>query len=137
MIFTRRSFRSWDQGSIRDFTTAIFPVQGENGQNRIELDTNFNARNLNVIGGLRVEFTDNLLDHLGMVDTEGETTVMIFHHASLLMNTEHSLFPVGFVDETLQTLAMLFPQNEWTKDEDPSVLGCGQLNMTHIDAYQF
>ncbi|KAH6975755.1 hypothetical protein EDB80DRAFT_829857 [Ilyonectria destructans] len=62
-----------------------------------------------------VELTNNLLDHLEVVDIEGETTVMIFHHASFLNNQEQQLFPYGFVNETLQTLALLFPQNKLYK----------------------
>ncbi|KAL6404697.1 hypothetical protein AUP68_11524 [Ilyonectria robusta] len=151
-MWTGRAFRSWDQGTIRDFTASIFPVQGSNRHNGIQLDTDFNARNLDAIGGLKVELTNNLLDHLKVIDIEGETTVMIFHHASFLENQEHPLFPDGFVHETLQTLALLFPQNKWYKnskawyhkhfestmaDTDTGVLSCGPLTMTDIDAYQF
>ncbi|KAH7117309.1 hypothetical protein EDB81DRAFT_915948 [Dactylonectria macrodidyma] len=114
-LWTGRAFRSWDQGTINDFTASIFPVQRSNRHDGIRLDTDFNARNLDAIGGLKVELTNNLLDHLEVIDIEGETTVMIFHHASFLKNQEHPLFPDGFVDETLQTLALLFPQNKWYK----------------------
>jgi hypothetical protein len=150
-MWTGRAFRSWDQGSIHDFTTAIFPAQRSGGHSGIELSTDLNARNLDVIGGFKVELTDNLLDHLEVVDIEGETTIMIFHHASFLMSQKHALFPQGFVEETIQTLALLFPQNKWYKDcrawyhrhlkaimrEDAGVLSCGPLTMTNIDAYQF
>ena len=63
-----------------------------------------------------------------------------------------TFFPDGFVHETLQTLALLFPQNRWYRasktwyykylepamtDADPGVLECGPLTMTNIDEYQF
>ncbi|GAB1312804.1 Homeobox domain-containing protein [Madurella fahalii] len=151
-IWTRRAFRRWEESTIYDFTSNIFPVQRSNRHDGIQLDTDFNARNLDAIGGLKVELTNNLLDHLEVVDIEGETTIMIFHHASFLKNQKHPYFPAGFVEETLQTLALLFPQNRWYKDTrtwyykhlapvtpdlDASVLTCGPLTMTNIDAYQF
>ncbi|KAK3352724.1 hypothetical protein B0T25DRAFT_455656 [Lasiosphaeria hispida] len=151
-MWTGRAFRSWDEGSIRDFTASIFPMQRPNRHSGIELDIDFNARNLDAIGGFKVELTNNLLDHLEMVDIEGETTIMIFHHASFLLNQEHRLFPPGFIQETIQTLALLFPQNKWYKDskswyyrrlkptlidDDDGILACGPLTMANIDAYQF
>jgi len=147
-----RAFRIWNQGTISDFTANTFPVQRSNRHGGIQLDTNFNARNLDAIGGFRVELTNNLLDHLEVVDIEGRTTVMIFHHASFLKNQEYPFFPDGFVEETLQTLALLFPQNRWykkttswyhknlvseTTDADVAVFDCGPLSMTDIDAYHF
>ncbi|KAH7176052.1 hypothetical protein EDB81DRAFT_771789 [Dactylonectria macrodidyma] len=151
-MWTGRAYRSWDKGTIRDFTASIFSVQRSNPHDSVQLDRDFNARNLDVIGGLKVELTNNLLDHLKVIDIEGETTVMIFHHASFLQSQERDLFPDNFVYETLQTLALLFPQNQWykkstdwyhkalkpmTNDADTAVLECGPLTMTNIDEYQF
>jgi hypothetical protein len=112
-MWTGREYRVWEQGTIRDFAAAIFPEQRASWHNGIQLDRDFNARNLYAIGGFKVELTNNLLDHLEVVDVQGETTVMIFHHAAFLNNQGNSLFPEGFVDETLQTMALLFPQNKW------------------------
>ncbi|KAH6984222.1 hypothetical protein BKA56DRAFT_580767 [Ilyonectria sp. MPI-CAGE-AT-0026] len=111
-MWTGRAYRWWNEGTIQNFAASIFPVQRSNRHDVIQLDRDFNARNLDVIGGLKVELTNNLLDHLEVVDIEGETTVMIFHHASFLDNQEQQLFPDGFIYETLQTLAPLFPQNK-------------------------
>jgi len=91
---------------------AVSPCRGQNRQDGILLDTNSNARNLYVIGGFKVELTNHLLDHLEMVEVQGDTAVMIFHHASFLQKQGYPLFPEGFVAETLQTLALLFPQNK-------------------------
>ncbi|KAJ3545321.1 hypothetical protein NM208_g2561 [Fusarium decemcellulare] len=151
-MWTGRAYSSWESGSVRDFTSGIFPVQRSNRHDGIQLDRDFNARNLDVIGGLKVELTNNLLDHLQVIDIEGETTVMIFHHASFLNNQEQQLFPKDFVYETLQTLALLFPQNKWykasrawyhkylepvTEDADLEVLACGPLTMTNINDYHY
>ncbi|KAH6689504.1 hypothetical protein F5X68DRAFT_253886 [Plectosphaerella plurivora] len=112
-MWTGREFRLWEQGTIREFAATIFPEQRSSRHDGIRLDRDFNARNLYAIGGLKVELTNNLLDHLEVVDVEGETTVMIFHHVSFLKNQQKPLFPEGLVEETLQTLALLFPQNRW------------------------
>ncbi|TVY68231.1 hypothetical protein Focb16_v003141 [Fusarium oxysporum f. sp. cubense] len=151
-MWTGRAYRSWDKGTILDFTTSIFPIQKSNRHDGMQLDRDFNARNPDPIGGLKVKLTNNLLDHLKVIDIEGETTVMIFHHASFLQNQETDLFPEDFIYKTLQTLALLFPQNQWYKkskdwyhkvlkpmlsDADTGVLDCGPLTMTNIDEYQF
>ncbi|CAH0035323.1 unnamed protein product [Clonostachys rhizophaga] len=151
-IWTGRSYRCWDQGDVYSFTASIFPVQTSARNERIQLSDDFNARNLSVIAGLKVELTNNLLDHLEVVDFRGHTTVMIFHHASFLKNQEHPLFPAGFVEETIQTLALLFPQNSWYNesikwyekhlkpglaDADSNVLDCGQLLMRDINEYRY
>lgn len=152
-MWTGRAFRPWEQGTINDFTAAYFQEQRSYRHDGIQLDRDFNARNLFAIGGLQVELTNNLLDHLEVVDIQGETTVMIFHHVSFLRNQEHGYFPDGFVHETLQTLALLFPQNKWHKttklwynkhlkptiaDADPGVLSCQPSDMTlNIDEYMF
>lgn len=116
-MWTGREHRVWEQGTIRDFVVTIFPEQRLSRDDGIQLDENFNAHNLYTIGGFKVELTNNLLDHLAVTNFAGERTVMIFHHASFLKNQESSsLFPEGFIDETLQTLALLFPQNDWHED---------------------
>lgn len=151
-MWTGRAYRLWKTGTIRDFTASIFPMQRENRDDEIRLDLDFNARNLDVIGGLKVELTNNLLDHLKVVDIEGHTTVMVFHHVCFLKNQQEQLFPDNFVYETLQTLALLFPQNKWykrsktwyhkyleptTEDADLDVLSCGPLTMTSINDYKY
>lgn len=150
--WTGRAYRVWDQGNIHDFTRNIFTIQRTDRHDGIQLDIDFNARNLDVIGGFKVELTNNLLDHLEVVDIEGETRVMIFHHISFLKNQEYPLFPDRFIYETLQTLSLLFPQNKWYKetkvwyrknfelsipDADPAVLNCGPLELTNIDGYHY
>ncbi|KAK4443851.1 hypothetical protein QBC34DRAFT_488186 [Podospora aff. communis PSN243] len=115
-ISTGRAFRCWTEGTIRNFTACAFPVQRSNRHDGIQLTTDFNARNLDLIGGFRVEPTNNLLDHLDVVDIAGQTIVMIFHHASFLKDQQHGNFPDGLVHETLQTMALLFPQGRYHKE---------------------
>lgn len=149
-IYTGRSHRLWNGSTINDFTTGIFSPHQSAGPGGHRMDQAFNARNLEVIGGLRVELTDNIIDHLDIVEFEGETTVMIFHHASFLKSQQHPLYPVGLLQETLQTLAFLFPQNEWYEkskswyrktandtDTDMAVFDCGPLTMTDFEDFRY
>lgn len=103
----------------------------------------FTARNLECIGGMRIKWTSNMVDHLLLSDDD--QTVFIFHHISFLryqqqlaLGSEASLFPDSFIDETLRTLAVLFPQNEprssrWLTAQmtehglDPGMARCGSL----------
>ncbi|OTB05095.1 hypothetical protein M426DRAFT_73035 [Hypoxylon sp. CI-4A] len=89
----------------------------------VRLPKSFNAWSINMIGGIQIEFTDYLSDHLLLVDDD--TKILIFHHASFLeCQQQQSLFPEGLVDETLRTLALLFPQ---PCTVDPRIALCGNL----------
>jgi hypothetical protein len=71
----------WTQGSLQQFLQNQLsgqPVLKET----IKLEPIFNARNLTRIAGIKIEWTDNLNDHLKMKGDD--TAVMIFHHASFL-----------------------------------------------------
>jgi len=144
-----RTSLNWPKGKLRDYIASAFPkkptssspIEASTG---IDLGIDFNARNLSEIAGWEVELTNNLLDHLRVDDANGKTVVMIFHHASFLQNLlwqpGQSLFPEGFIQETLQTLALLFPHNRWHRPSvkwykdaagaaggaDDAVLDCGK-----------
>ncbi|KAG7293477.1 hypothetical protein NEMBOFW57_003528 [Staphylotrichum longicolle] len=99
----------------------------------------FTARNLACIGGMKIEWTSNIVDHLLLSDDD--QTVFIFHQAGFLRYQQTfatPLFPDTFIDETLRTLSLLFPQNDrrsrrWLRsqiaqhDLDPSLARCGNL----------
>jgi hypothetical protein len=53
----------------------------------IKLEKQFNALNLQRIAGIRISWTDNLADHLRMMD--GDKTVAVFYHASFLEYQKH------------------------------------------------
>ncbi|KAK2033069.1 hypothetical protein LX32DRAFT_610940 [Colletotrichum zoysiae] len=100
----------------------------------------FTARNLWLIGGLKIHWTTNLADHLRLSDED--QTISIFHLQSFLQFNEsfaEPVFPDGLIKETLRTLALLFPQNDknsrsWVKAQikyaslDPSLASCGVLS---------
>ncbi|KAH7120442.1 hypothetical protein B0J13DRAFT_457122 [Dactylonectria estremocensis] len=73
----------------------------------------FTGRNLSRVGGLQIIWTTNLADHLRLIDDS--QTVFIFHCTSFLhfqACLKNSPFPGGFIKETLQTLALLFPSTD-------------------------
>ena len=53
----------------------------------IKLEKQFNALNLHRIAGIRIFWTDNLADHLRMMNDD--KTVAIFYHASFLEYQKH------------------------------------------------
>ena len=105
----------------------------------VELDNTFTARNIERIGGIRIVWTANLVDHLRMRD---DKSVAIFHHASFLhyqqdwyvlrksrfdlikfrvsnhwtisqlTKSDSDIFPEGLVQETLRTLSLLLPVDQ-------------------------
>jgi hypothetical protein len=53
----------------------------------IKLEKQFNALNLRRIAGIRISWTDNLADHLRMMDDD--KTIAVFYHASFLEYQKH------------------------------------------------
>jgi len=99
----------WQMGSLQD-TLALQFKQTAPTKSPITLGKSFNARNIQTIGGIRIIWTDNLGDHLRVHDEP--TRVSIFHHFTFLQyhqQTQTRVFPPGFIEETLKTLALLLP----------------------------
>ncbi|KAI9762395.1 MAG: hypothetical protein M1840_001256 [Geoglossum simile] len=107
----------------------------------IELPTTFKAVNLEHQAGMRFFWTSNLADHLLLRDDYGRPKVHIFHHASFLkqhLETGCIFLPDGFLRETLQTLALLFPQldnqtRRWYDEKRTSIQAECQLDRAAIE----
>jgi hypothetical protein len=101
----------WEAGSLKDLVQDRFAGLAAVPSRvvRVKLDRLFTARNLERIAGLQIIWTDNISDHLRlMVD---DTRIAIYHHVSFLEHHKNNyIFPVGFVQETLRTISLLFPQ---------------------------
>ncbi|RDW91017.1 hypothetical protein BP5796_02182 [Coleophoma crateriformis] len=129
----------WSENSLGEFVSGYFATPPALRQERVKLERVFNARNLGRIAGIKIEWTKNLADHLLLV--EDDMTVSIFHYASFLECQKNSqIFPDGFVEETLRTLALLFPQTDrdtrnWFRKQssirniDSKAMKCGRLRM--------
>lgn len=74
----------------------------------------FNAWSVEKEGGMAIEFTDYLAEHLKLV--RGGGAVRMFHHVSFLeyvVRSKCPLLPDGLAEETLKTLSLLFPKSEF------------------------
>ncbi|KAL9100442.1 MAG: hypothetical protein Q9163_004187 [Psora crenata] len=154
--FSGRKELKWEHGSLQEFIHTHFGVPGKLNNERVKLERLFVARNLERITGISIFWTNNLADHLRMM--EHDTQVAIFHHASFLEMIRTSLaecqastiFPEGFIGETLRTLALLFPQSDvatrkWflklrkARHLDMNAIKCGQLRAEdrQIETFRF
>ncbi|KAF2251726.1 hypothetical protein BU26DRAFT_242284 [Trematosphaeria pertusa] len=135
--FSGRLRLNWTKGPLKDCLERHFceaPVLGHQG---VKLQRVFNALNLQRIAGVDIIPTDNLADHLRL--TDDDTKLYIFHHASVLKcQSASSILPADLAEETLRTLALLFPQTDtptrkWLRrvipmlSLDPQLLLCGHL----------
>ncbi|KAL8387974.1 hypothetical protein RB595_009538 [Gaeumannomyces hyphopodioides] len=164
----RRGLR-WTDGSFSEFFAGRIFGRGRASPrlscDGVQLPKAFDAWSLQMIGGIEVCPTDDLLDHLRLVEdveVDDNIKVLIFHHASFLeYQRELSTFPSGFVEETLSTFALLFPQSEfspgrsyrksrkreefWKRLEkaypsiDERLVRCGNLELDerHIESFHF
>ncbi|KAI3393109.1 hypothetical protein diail_4738 [Diaporthe ilicicola] len=141
----------WTQGSLRQHIAHYFSEKPVLSHERVKLEKNLTAPNLNWIAGLKVEWTDNLIDHLRLSDDDKR--VHIFHHASFLecqRQSEKSLLPDGLAEETLLTLKLLLPAADsetrrWFSKEaataplDGRAIQCGRLRSgrRQIESFRF
>lgn len=77
----------WERANLREFVHSNFAVHPARARDRIKLEKSFNALNVQRIGGIKIWWTDNLADHLRMMDDD--KAVFIFHHASFLEHQRH------------------------------------------------
>ncbi|KKY20365.1 hypothetical protein UCDDS831_g04854 [Diplodia seriata] len=99
----------WDKDSLRAFVSNHFePARQSAGY--VRLPKLFNARNLELLAGIKVSWTNNLSDHLRLRDDDKE--VLVFHHATFLEQSRTDIFPPGFCKETLRTLSLLLPSSD-------------------------
>jgi hypothetical protein len=109
--FSSGTSETWDEGNLKDFLSLYFNDPQRLSNSGIKFEKSFNAYNLGRIAGIRVKWTNNLMDHLRMIDAD-DRTVEVFHHVSFLKHVKHQLFPPGLLDETLRTLSLLFPPHD-------------------------
>ncbi|PQE11495.1 fad-type 2 protein [Rutstroemia sp. NJR-2017a BBW] len=113
--FTHQTQITWATKSLNEAVKEYFSTSS--GSNRgsshdsVRLERVFSARNLERIAGIQIEWTTNLADHLRLTDEEDK--ISIFHYASFLeCQLKSSIFPKGLIEETLQTISLLFPPTE-------------------------
>jgi hypothetical protein len=118
---TARQAMVWGEvGSLRDCVAANLSMTAPLRYKGIKLQRTLNAQSLVRIAGLEILPTNNLLDHLRLIDND--TKLCVFYQASFLKgqteryratkiskdtsaNTQSSLLPDNFVKDTINTLA--------------------------------
>lgn len=87
---TGRASIQWadDSLDLAQFLRSTFQHATKLPHDSVKLGYQFTARNLDLIGGLKVELTTNITDHLML--QEADNSVLIFHHASFLKNQQRS-----------------------------------------------
>jgi hypothetical protein len=148
-VVSSRTQLMWKTGTLKEFLAAWFGEPQVLNNSNIKFEKTFTAYNMERIAGIKIRWTDNLADHLRMVD-ENDTTIAVFHHAFFLSRTKSNIYPAGLIAETLRTLALLFPQHDPLTQKhlqrlaassvfDPHVRRCGQLRLgeRQIENYHF
>jgi hypothetical protein len=103
---------SWKESSLGDFLENYFNALKVPCHTNTRFDMTFTAHNMERIAGIKVYWSANLADHLRIVEAE-EKIVVVFHHASFLQQQiDNPIFPPGLIQETLRTLALLFPRQD-------------------------
>ncbi|KPM35589.1 hypothetical protein AK830_g10978 [Neonectria ditissima] len=111
--FLHRRCLLWEDGSLRDFVASYFAEAPKMNTHDVKLPKSFNGWSLESIGGIQITFTDNVTDHLLLTDDDSK--VFVFSYVTFLewhrLDGDRSLLPSGLAEETLRTLALLFPQS--------------------------
>lgn len=136
-----------DQPNLRIFLGEYFTPKASIAD-FLQFGALFNAPNLERYVDLKIHWTDNLNNHLRLMN-EG-TVLCIFHHVAFLRSSKRwvwtepwqyilvddrsTIFPVGFLEEPLRTLELLFPSNDMTTQKWLSREACSKTSSTHLDS---
>jgi hypothetical protein len=80
--YSGRKPLQWSTGSLKECVKSYFDVAPRCHHDGMKLDKSFTAYNLRRISGLEVVWTNNLCDHLRLMNDD--TRVCVFYHASFL-----------------------------------------------------
>lgn len=72
----------WKRGPLQGFVKEYLHSSCVLREERVKLERIFNARNLGRIAGIEIHWTENLSDHLRLIDEDKK--VAVFHYASFL-----------------------------------------------------
>ncbi|KAI1330209.1 hypothetical protein F5Y16DRAFT_363428 [Xylariaceae sp. FL0255] len=112
--YTGRDHITFTNGTLAEFLRmqGLFDARPVIPCDNVKLESHFHACNIERIAGLTIQLTTNLCDHLLLREDSGHKVVYVFHHAAFLQChlRNSSVFPPEFIEETLQTFAILFPK---------------------------
>lgn len=90
-----RKYVTWNSGVLRDCIATYFNEDPKISIDGFRLPKTFDAWRIERLAGIRISFTDNLADHLRLEeeDDEGDSEVLIFHHAAFLKSQGEEYVP--------------------------------------------
>ncbi|RSL77248.1 hypothetical protein CEP51_009233 [Fusarium floridanum] len=111
-----RPLPQWTENDLASLARRLFPFSPQIGCSGVSTSVTFDAWSLENVAGIKIVFTDNLADHLRLANND--TQLYVFHHVAYLelqkhmSNTGNAVLPSGLAEESLKTLAILFPQSD-------------------------
>ncbi|KAF5537115.1 hypothetical protein FPHYL_12805 [Fusarium phyllophilum] len=72
----------WDEDYLDSLTGKLFPISSQQTCRGMAMTPELSAWSLENVAGIKIEFTDNLADHLRL--TNNNTQLYIFHHVAFL-----------------------------------------------------
>jgi len=84
--FSRGRGINWEKGTLSEFVHSQFPSTSILSSERTKFEKTFNVLGLVKIAGLEVHWTDNLADHLRLVNDD--RGIRVFHHATFLLGQQ-------------------------------------------------
>jgi hypothetical protein len=88
---TRRHLE-WSSGTLRSLVADHFNEPPVLTFEHLRLPKAFDAWSLCKVGGIEIRFTDNLADHLLLIDDDA--VVLVFHHVSYLKQQDKECVPI-------------------------------------------
>jgi hypothetical protein len=80
-VFQSREPPTWKHQSLRDYLAGVF-VPGRPVIGHVRLEESFNVQSLQKLANLEIEWTNDLMSHLSLIDDDKK--VLIFHHVTFL-----------------------------------------------------
>jgi hypothetical protein len=77
-----RGYLDWTEGSLKEFVHSCFVSPPKLSCDQVRLPKAFNIWSIAEVAGIEISFTNNLADHLLLV--EEDTKLLIFHHVFFL-----------------------------------------------------
>jgi len=77
----------WDKDYLDSLTERLFPIPSQQTCSGMTMTPDLSAWSLENVAGIKIEFTDNLADHLRL--TNNNSQVYIFHHVAFLESQRH------------------------------------------------
>ncbi|UPK97070.1 hypothetical protein LCI18_008005 [Fusarium solani-melongenae] len=79
----------WTESDLTALARRLFSASPQIDCSGVSIPTTFDAWGLENVAGIKIEFTDNLADHLRLANND--TQIYVFHHVAYLEHQRHML----------------------------------------------